>query len=248
VKSELQIAGAVQPANHKKVSRSGAAQDHEKLAKAAQQFEAILLKQMFSAMSSGAKQLGEKKFAGKMYDDMFMEKMANHSAENDGIGVAKLLVEEWTGTLHKPPSSRLMAKRFGRTNASGAAKKSIPGLHSPVRGRAQVERAFGWSKGQDGFFPGVSLSSSEPLQVVAPFDGMIDSISAATDGTRTVEIKRGRQVVRLLNVQELEVRTGQPVEAGLPLGMAGAKDGQNKLEIQLIADGFVADPSAIFSF
>jgi septal ring factor EnvC (AmiA/AmiB activator) len=225
-----------------------AASDQEKLAKAAQQFEAILLKQMFSEMSKGARNLGEKKFAGKMYDDMFMEKMANHTAENEGIGVAKLLVEEWTGTLHKPPSSRLMAKRFGRTSPGEGARLSIPGVHSPVSGQVQVERSFGWSAGRDDFFPGVSLSAAKPFQVVAPFDGTIGEITEAGDGTKTIEVLRDRQIVRFANVHDLDVSVGQSVEAGSPLGRVDAGDGQKSLEIQLIADGFVVDPSAIFSF
>ena len=70
-------------------------QDQAKLAKAARDFEAVLLRRMLTALEKSVQASGK---GGSMYGSMIVDAMADAISKSGGFGMAKVVEESLPGT------------------------------------------------------------------------------------------------------------------------------------------------------
>jgi len=81
-------------------ARPPASSDEQKLEQAAQAFEAIFMRNMIEAMrqsSLGDDLMGNS--GGDQFRDMMDDRLADEMVENNGLGIADLLIAQWKDKL-----------------------------------------------------------------------------------------------------------------------------------------------------
>lgn len=93
------------PVNLKKAPIVADTAKEKKLRKACSDFEAIMLKQMLSAMRQSIPKDGltDGGYAGEIYQSMADEEMAKSMAKGKGMGLGEMLYRQVSGQIQKRP-------------------------------------------------------------------------------------------------------------------------------------------------
>ena len=97
----------IQPSHTLPLKKTGQTADTSKevkLKKACQDFEAIILQQMLTAMRKSVPkdELVGSSFSQDMYQSLYDEALAKDMASGKGIGLADVLFQQLSGTIAKP--------------------------------------------------------------------------------------------------------------------------------------------------
>jgi murein DD-endopeptidase MepM/ murein hydrolase activator NlpD len=197
------------------------------------EFEAVMLKQMLSAMRQGNGSTDPQAAASPLsgYQDMLDSQLAQAMARAGGVGIARVLERQWG--LPGVPA------------AAAAAGASLPGVVEA----AHVSSGFGPRRdpltGVPAFHAGVDLAAAEgsPVRPLAPGVVVFAGESPGYGLSAVVDHGAGRQS-RYAHLSALRVRAGQAVGAGDPLGEVGntGRSTGPHLHLELRVRGEPVDP------
>jgi flagellar protein FlgJ len=108
----------------------------------AQQFEALLMQQMLTAMNAtslGPDMLGDT--AGPMFKSMFNQQLASTISQGQGIGLASFIARELSSRYGTPPGAAHAPKAIPAASAGGAAAPAASGTLSSPGARAAALNA-----------------------------------------------------------------------------------------------------------
>jgi len=265
-------AGGVDPeALARKASARG--QDPEALRGAAREFESLFLHQLFKSMRQTVLKdedsLLDAGMGGEMFTDMLDMEYAKQSAEQGGIGLAEIVVQQFgvemndahaTGQSTSPPTGLVrphapQAPGVQRTLAYRAAhayteQHASGELQMPVDG-GRITSRFGLRKLSDDkaarMHQGLDIAASEGTPIEAARAGRVVQAGWVRGYGNTVVLDHGDGQTTLYgHASEVLVKVGDKVTAGAHIakvGSTGHSTGPH-LHFEVRKDGRAQDPSA----
>ena len=241
--------------------RSAAEGDAEGVGEAARQFEAYFVQTMLKEMRKTAG--GEDGlFAGtemEAFHGLFDQEIAGRISEGEGLGLARL--------IERSMLEGGAAQRLAGMEAYGVAGARVRSHHMPALAFPQGRDGFSWPLPDT--TPGRITSGfghrADPLSGESRSHGGLDI--AAPRGTPVLSLARGRVVragvstsfgnvveieheggvrTRYAHQDRMDVRVGDPVEAGEQIGAVGStgRSTGDHLHLEVHVDGRAVDPHA----
>lgn len=215
-------------------------------ADAARQLESFFMRRMLAEMR---KSVGEGMFnggyAGKMFQDMLDEAMADQMAASGTLGVAGLVRAELEDSPGKAPAlvSSGSAALVGRYRTAGNSLQDVPVS-------ARMSSDFGARvhpvTGARSFHEGVDLAAPKGTEVTVSGPGVVvRAEKAGSYGNIVVVDHGGRLETRYAHLDEMTVQVGQQLAAGETLGTVGATGRVTgaHLHFEVRRDGKAIDPT-----
>lgn len=210
--------------------------------RAATQLEAFFIRRMLAEMRAG---LGESKLlggghAGKMFQEMLDEAMADEMSAAGGMGIADMVEVELSE--HKP------AQRAAG-GAMGYARVSAPLQRHPLH-EAQVSSDFGQRihpvSHERSFHTGLDLAAPKGAAVSSVGDGTVIRAERAGSYGNLVVVDHGGGVeTRYAHLDEIAVQRGARVRAGESIGTVGESGRATgpHLHLEVRRQGQAVDPA-----
>lgn len=211
--------------------------DPVKLREAAKQFEAMLLRQLYSEMQKSS--VGEESsMPHDFYNDMFVEKMADMSSSQGGIGIARVLERAWgltpevEGASPSPvprfsPTAREVSPEGMRPPVDRDAEAHLSTWRAPIRGHAVLSSDYGNRvhpvTGDVRFHHGMDLAAPEGTSIYPTAPGRVVFAGERGNYGKMVEIEHpGGWTTRYAHASELNVAAGDWVTPDQVIGAVGS--------------------------
>jgi murein hydrolase activator len=142
-------------------------------------------------------------------------------------------------TLQKPPA--VIVDNTARTEAINFAQAK-GGLPLPAEG--VVMGKFGEVRGQNDRLKGLELKTMASATVISPYEGEVLFVGPFLEYGNMVIIRHSKQYHTLLaGLSQINVRTGQFLLDGEPIGAMGKESNQRNLYLELRKDATAIDPA-----
>lgn len=183
-------------------SRREAAQ----IRRAAQQFEALMLQQVFKAMQKAASMGSESGLATDIFQGQFVQHVSEQAAGSGGIGLAEVLAEAWGG------------RREGEVSALSDWQLPVRGRHTSKWG----ERVHPVT-GERSFHHGLDIAAPAGTPVRPTAAGRVVVAGERGGYGRLIEIEHANGwVSRYAHLRRLEVKEGDWVSREQVIGEVGS--------------------------
>lgn len=237
------------------ILRSG---DKNDAAAAARALEAYFLRQVFAELrkSSDGGLLGQG-MAGSTFQEMLDGAMADQMAMSGGVGLARTIEEQLSGLASAqraeagsetprvaPPAASLSRGGYHKT-ATALSVNPLPGVQSSSFGK-RVHPIDGEIR----YHTGMDMAAPEGTPVRAAGAGVVVQAGRAGGYGNMVVIDHGGGLeTRYAHLSGIDVREGQRIPAGAPLGRVGSTGRSTgpHLHLEVRRDGQPIDPTGEIS-
>lgn len=193
--------------------QDAARREAAEIRRAAQQFEALMLQQVFKEMQRAAAVGGERGLARDIYQGQFAQHVADQAAASGGIGLADALAKAWGA---------------GEWEAQGEGAEwveELRGWQMPVAGR----QTSGWGErvhpvtGRESFHHGLDIAAAAGTSVRPTAAGRVVEAGERGDYGLMVEIEHANGwTTRYAHLRGIEVEEGDWVSGADVIGAVGS--------------------------